>query len=217
MKRGHGDPWGVEGAYDAIAPDWAASRGAPWDAVRRFLREVPQGARVLDVGAGSARYAAIEESRGLRWVAVDFSRELLRIRRREEGPPISLVRADARSLPLRDASTEVGLLVAVLHHLPTEKDRQGALREVRRALKPGSPLMASAWSVTAPAHRNTRPAPGGGERDFIISFSRASGAPVDRFFHLYEKGELAKEVRSAGFQGVREWAEADNHFVKATS
>lgn len=50
-------------------------------AVRRFLRDVPTGARILDLGCGDGRWTPALAAQGNRVTAVDYSHEALRIAR----------------------------------------------------------------------------------------------------------------------------------------
>ncbi len=105
------------------------------------------GQHVLEVGGGTGtwtlplaervaphgRVASIELQRGM----------LLQQARRLEGAagrPIHLHQANALDLPFADASFDRALMVAVLPMLP---DKQRALREVRRVLRPGGLLAVS--------------------------------------------------------------------------
>ena len=48
--------------------------------------------------------------------------------------------ADARRLPREDATADVVLLMGPLYHLQKREDRDMALGEARRVLKPGRPF-----------------------------------------------------------------------------
>jgi len=55
--------------------------GSGEQAVERFLRDVPAGARILDLGCGDGRWTAALASRGNRVTGVDYSHEALRVAR----------------------------------------------------------------------------------------------------------------------------------------
>src|SRR2546427_9451254 len=74
----------VRATYDRIAESFAARRREPWPEVQSFIETLPPGSRVLDLGAGNGRHAKILAGRGIRAVAVDFSRQLLMIGRTGE-------------------------------------------------------------------------------------------------------------------------------------
>ncbi len=99
-----------------------------------FLREAlgPGGGQVcLDVACGTGRYGQLLAAAGYRAVGFDISADQLRFARTRLG---AVVRADARSLPVPDASA--GLAVGM--HFPTDvEDFAAVVREVARCLRPG--------------------------------------------------------------------------------
>lgn len=208
-----GGSWDAEKAYDRMAAPRARLLGDPWPTVGRFIGGLPRGALVLDVGAGNGRYFGMPESLGLRWIAVDLSREQLKLARRSLPPQSFLLRADGRALPVRRRRVDAALAVAVVHHLQTRGDRVALLHEIAESLRPGAPWLASAWSDTAAFARRGRLAEGGGPRDVLIPFREGLSEPVDRFFHLYADGELAAEAAEAGLGRVGEVLEAENRFA----
>jgi tRNA (uracil-5-)-methyltransferase TRM9 len=212
-----GAPPGVpdmESVYDTIAEAWARTRSGAWPAVRSFLRSVPRGQRLADIGSGSGRYFSVDEAQGLRIIALDFSRGQLAVARRVAGPHVALARADVRALPLRAGAVDGALLVAVIHHLPKRSERVQSLREMLRALRPGGRALVANWSAGAEVFEGARPLEGGEKGDFLVPFKERLERPAQRFFHAYGEGELTGELREAGFGAVREWIEAQNRFAE---
>lgn len=105
------------------------------------------GMRVLELGPGVGVFTA-EAARlvgpGGRLLCVDLQMGMLRplLRRvRQAGlANVSLHAGDAAALPLADSSIDLAYLIAVLPMLP---DKQRALAELRRVLKPGGVLAVS--------------------------------------------------------------------------
>jgi len=99
-------------------------------------------ATILDVGTGSGDLPAalVREADGrvLRVIASDLRREVLNVaRRRLDGlPGVTILEADARHLPLADASVDVAHTSLVIHHLDPP-DAEVALREMRRVARRG--------------------------------------------------------------------------------
>lgn len=205
----------MEEVYDTIAEAWVRTRSGPWPPVTRFLASLRRPALVADVGTGSGRYLNVEEARGLRFAALDFSRRQLEVARRSAREGVLFLRADVRLLPIRDSVAHAALGVAVVHHFLAREDRVGSMAEVRRVLKPGGRALISAWADGAEVFRGSRRVEGAGPRDFLVPFKERLEKPADRFFHAYAEGELESEALEAGFGGVREWTEKDNRFVEA--
>jgi ubiquinone/menaquinone biosynthesis C-methylase UbiE len=117
---------------------------------RRYMRPVLDrvgirpGDRVLEVGPGPGAFtvdAARRVGPGGRIVAVDIQPEMIaQVEARVRGAKLSNVEAHVASaydLPLDDDSVDRAFLVTVLPEIP---DRDRALVELRRVLKPGSVL-----------------------------------------------------------------------------
>ena len=110
---------------------------AGWrEAVRRHLRP-SQGMTLVDIGAGTGTFAtAFSEWFGLSVAAVEPSAAMRgRIPRI---PAVQVLEGDASALPLADGSADAAWLSLVLHHIP---DLGAAAREIRRVLRPGSPVL----------------------------------------------------------------------------
>ncbi len=123
-------------AYDR----WSAERRAPLAGylhaeIERFVKlQVPEGARVLQVGCGDGDLlAALRPSFG---VGLDFSRAMLE-RARRSHPDLVLVEADAEELPLRGGFDYV-VFADVLGDLVNVWP---ALRGLASVLRPGSRLV----------------------------------------------------------------------------
>jgi len=112
-----------------VYPGWAR------DSLVAFARELPPGARVLDLGGGTGLLAGwMREARpDLRLTVADASRGMLA--RVPEG--IRAVYARAEALPFPDAAFDAVVLGEALHHFA---DPEAALSELARVLAPGGRL-----------------------------------------------------------------------------
>jgi SAM-dependent methyltransferase len=102
---------------------------------------IPEGAAVLELGAGEGRtLAGLARTRDVRGTAVDFSETALRGARETaeaEGLPLETVTADVRSW--RPERRWDAVVVTFLQLLPAE--RPGLYRTIRAALRPGGVLL----------------------------------------------------------------------------
>lgn len=114
------------------------------DRLREVLRPQP-GERLLEIGVGTGYYSCELAE----WIApggtlelFDLQREFLDhvMRAAAERNLTNLVptQGDATALPYEDASIDAAVLTAVLGEIP---DREAALREIRRVLKPNGRLV----------------------------------------------------------------------------
>lgn len=107
--------------------DWILDRLAP-----------QAGHSVIDVGCGKGSWHESLVRRGVRLIlALDSSPGMVAFTQQQanqKGYPVVAIEASAERLPVPDASYDLGMANHVLFHVA---DIPGALRELRRVLKPG--------------------------------------------------------------------------------
>lgn len=210
----------IRATYDRIAESFAARRREPWPEVQSFIETLPPGSRVLDLGAGNGRHAKVLAGRGIRAVALDFSRQLLMIGRTggQDGQAMRVdwVGGEATKLPFRDASFDAALCIAVLHHLPLEVDRLMSLQELRRVLRRGAPVIVSVWAREQPRFRSALTTPEV-DGDVEVPWTMPDRTVARRFYHLFEAGELERLIIASGLHGERFFHGAGNWFAQARS
>ncbi|QZP38039.1 class I SAM-dependent methyltransferase [Halobaculum magnesiiphilum] len=130
---GHGDV----GFFDRISPLYDVfmppARAEDLRAGLAFAHRPLE--RVVDLGGGTGRASRTLRDLRVDATVFDYSAGMLR-RAREDG--FQGVRADAATLPVRDASLDAVVVADALHHFP---DPESAIREVERALAPGGVLV----------------------------------------------------------------------------
>jgi SAM-dependent methyltransferase len=154
------DAWQAGDSYDIYMGRWSR-RIAP-----RFLDGlgIPAGLDWLEVGCGtgalSAAILAGTEPKSL--VCVELSEGFL-ARARDNVPDrrAEFRQGDAQALPLETASRDVAVSALMLNFVP---DREQALREMKRALRPGGTVAFYVWDY-----------PGGGV-EFMRAFWTAAVA-----------------------------------------
>ncbi len=187
----------VRDTYDRIATHFASTREYAWPEVEAFVEASVDGTEDvgLDLGCGNCRHAELLAAGGCDdVVGVDVSRGLLetgRERAIERGFDAHLCQADAATLPLANATVDVAVYVATLHHLPTASARQASLDELARVLKPGGRALVSAWST---AHDRFEETDG---FDTTVEWTLPGGDTVDRFYHIYSPEEFESEVEAS--------------------
>lgn len=115
----------------------------------------PPPARLLDLGGGPGRYALELARQGYTVTLADISSaELDFARQQAQAQGIILAEVmtlDARHLsPLSNASFDIVLMLGPLYHLLSLPDRQAALNEACRVLRPGGLMLAGFISRFAP-------------------------------------------------------------------
>ncbi|MFD5325735.1 class I SAM-dependent methyltransferase [Streptomyces sp. NPDC127092] len=126
---------GGTAAFDAIAPDYDASRGGTARAAGFADQLAPlldPAAAVLDIGVGTGIVAAELTARGHRVFGVDLSPGMLARARERLGARVAV--GDAGRLPVRTASVTQAVSTWLLHAGP---DPRAVFAEVARVLRPG--------------------------------------------------------------------------------
>jgi SAM-dependent methyltransferase len=136
----------IKGSVKGALRRWLGTRNVEgreaW--VSERLRRLPNGARLLDAGAGEGQFSRFCEH--LEYVSQDFAG----YDGTGDGSGLQTGSWDTRSIdivsditdiPVEDGSFDAVLCVEVLEHLP---DPVAALRELSRVLKPGGTLLLTA-------------------------------------------------------------------------
>jgi ubiquinone/menaquinone biosynthesis C-methylase UbiE len=101
------------------------------------LLPAPAGRRILEVGCGTGNISLALARRGAEVVGVDVSAPMLAAaqgKARGEGVPLTLIRGAAGCLPFAAAGFDGVISILALDFIP---DREGALGEMLRVLRPG--------------------------------------------------------------------------------
>ena len=127
----------AEGYSRRTMDELDGSLNGEWAEKLASLLDLPEGARVADVGCGPGLFALLAARMGCRAAGCDASPEML-VRARENarraGLDVDCVLADAADLPFEDGSLSAVLSRYVVWNLP---DPREAFREWLRVLKPG--------------------------------------------------------------------------------
>uniref|UniRef100_A0A1A8FR29 tRNA (carboxymethyluridine(34)-5-O)-methyltransferase n=4 Tax=Nothobranchius korthausae TaxID=1143690 RepID=A0A1A8FR29_9TELE len=131
----------VHRVYDAIASHFSSTRHSPWPHVCHFLNLLAPGSVLADVGCGNGKYLGVNPE--LVAVGCDRSGALVQICA-DRG--FHAFVSDALSVPLRTASCDACISIAVIHHFSTQERRLAAVRELVRLLKPGGQALVYVWA-----------------------------------------------------------------------
>ncbi|XP_036940988.1 alkylated DNA repair protein alkB homolog 8 isoform X2 [Acanthopagrus latus] len=131
----------VHRVYDAIASHFSSTRHSPWPRVCHFLSSLPPGSVLADVGCGNGKYLGVNTE--VIAIGCDRSSALIQICA-ERG--FQAFVSDALSVPLRSATCDACISIAVIHHFSTQERRLAAVRELVRLLKPGGRALIYVWA-----------------------------------------------------------------------
>jgi len=106
----------------------------------------------LDVGCGTGWYARALEDRGHTVLGLDRAEGQVR-QYLARVPTGGAVVGDAAALPYGDGIFDFAYAINIIHHLPGRMQQAGALKEIRRVLKPGGTFFLHEINVLNPVHR----------------------------------------------------------------
>ena len=176
----------VNKVYDEIAPHFDHTRYKPWPGVRNFVSSLPKHSLLLDLGCGNGRNLCINPT--TIDVGTDISMPLCQIASKR-GQPVFC--ASAINLPIRDATFDYVICVAVIHHFASDQRRTQCLREIARVLKTGGRAFVTAWAIEQKAKEQYTDA------DQMIPWTidkryNQNQKKLLRFYHMFEKGEFER-------------------------
>ncbi|RVE64671.1 hypothetical protein OJAV_G00128000 [Oryzias javanicus] len=131
----------VHRVYHIIASHFSDTRHTPWPRVCHFLSSLPPGSVLVDVGCGNGKYLGVNAD--LITVGCDRSAALVQIC---AARGYQAFVSDALSVPLRAASCDACISIAVIHHFSTAERRLAAVTELVRLLKPGGQALIYVWA-----------------------------------------------------------------------
>ena len=171
--------------YEDNAKNFSKTRVNPWPATKKFLDEIDVNSKILDIGCGNGRNMFYNSN--LNIIGLEKSKELCQIVTNNGG---KVINCDMVKLPFSNDSFDNILCVAVYHHLDNDRDRKEALNEMYRVLKPNGKLFMQVWAMEQPfnSHRKFT------KRNENVSWNNKNGDTFNRYYHIYPKGELEKEI-----------------------
>lgn len=222
-------------AYDLLSDRPIASECAQIASILSD-RGLPSGARLLDAGCGTGRYAVELARRGYRVTGLDASADLIAVARQRAGAAgVEFVTADLTTPPPAP-QYEAILCRGVLNDLVDDQTRRNALHAFARALVHGGALVVDVreWEATArrktrePVHERTVQTEHGTltfrsetrldhptrrllitERHVLTSPGRTASADYHFVMRCWTRDELEALVAAAGFIAVAYQASFD--------
>ena len=206
--------------YATFARPFAGSRPVSDPALVSILPHIPQRARVLDVGCGNGRLAALldQERPGSTYLGVDAVPELVELARAQANH-LTTISAECRvaditrtgwSSSLPDVPFDCAAVLAVLHHIPGFDLRVQVLRESASLLEPDGCLILSTWQFLDNA-RMRRKVVDWAEVDIAVKSLEPGDYLLDwkregrglRYCHLVDEAELKRLAAESSLR-VRE-------------
>ncbi|KAF8776862.1 Alkylated DNA repair protein alkB like protein [Argiope bruennichi] len=229
----------VNEVYEVIADHFSNTRYKPWPKVASFLKDIPPGRVVLDVGCGNGKNLKLTS--GCFEIGCDASYNLIQLCSKRN---VEAVVADCLALPFRSESIDFVICIAVIHHMSTEARRLKAIEEILRVLTPKGKALIYVWafeqgiskyikqqsemsndisqkdtesikvcdSACLPVHKNRT---GFRQQDILVPWTKVSkdsqnNQKVHRYYHVFKQGELESLVLKCGGKIVSSYHDEGN-------
>lgn len=167
--------------------------------------ELKNGQKILDVGCGRGFYLKTLGALGLKLNlhGIDLNQKYLDVAQRIVKKPVHLTKAEATNLPFRKNSFDRIIASEILEHIPNDEK---AISEIYRVLRPNGIAMITVPNKNYPFFWD--PLNWSLERLFNWHLPSniwwLAGLWADHL-RLYEKKELGKKLKKAGFKIKKTW------------
>jgi len=138
--------------YDKIAPHFSQTRNFLWPEFKFFEHYLKPKQKILDLGCGNGRLSQLILEKNCDYLGMDNSERQLK-----EGkklfPNLKFQKGDLTNIPLKNESIDQIWTIAAFHHLPDQKTRLKALKEMRRVLKKNGQIILTNWNLFQPRYK----------------------------------------------------------------
>lgn len=188
--------------WNNIAEEWYEFKTEPAFHVKQFLKG--KKGNILDLGSGAGRNMK-KIPKGKMYL-VDFSEKMIELakeRAKKKKINAEFFVSDLTKLPFKDNFFDSAIAVASLHCVEGEKNREKAVKELFRVLKPKAQVDISVWNKNSKKFKKSA-------KERFVQW-RDKGA---RYYYLFDADEIYKLFEKAGFKIVsREEPERNIVFV----
>lgn len=167
--------------YNKIAFHFDQTRHTIWKKVGEFIDSAPPSSMIADIGCGNGKNMLTRKD--CTFVGCDNCPKFVDICKSKN---LDVVLGDATNIPFRDNMFDCVLSIAVIHHLVTNSRRLKAIQELVRICKNGGRILIYVWSIDANIKSDRIKNVDDGK---LIQW-RHKNTIYDRFYHMFEKGEL---------------------------
>ncbi|MGC9309385.1 MAG: class I SAM-dependent methyltransferase [Candidatus Nanoarchaeia archaeon] len=176
-----------EQIWDNLAGTWQAYRQNPKQEVVDFLSNID--GKILDLGCGSGRHFI----KGKHIYGIDISSKMLDYAREKAdklGMDIELKKSPAHIIPYPDKYFDAVIFSSVLQCIERQEEREQAIKEVYRVLKPKGRVFISVMSI------NNQRAKQYGDTSIPWTVGKKK---YNRYYYIYKKDELENLLKRNGF------------------
>jgi ubiquinone/menaquinone biosynthesis C-methylase UbiE len=181
----------METIYNSICDTFDKTRHSPWPCVLNFLNALPSGSKILDVGCGNGRHLSIRDG-DCDMYGCDISANMIE-KAKSKNKHVEIRKINtAASLPYPDNYFDGLICIAVIHHIVDKYERERAILEMQRVVKPGGKILITVWSTEAikPTWKRLSDS-----SDYLVPWNGNKSAEKNdniylRFYHMFNKYEI---------------------------
>lgn len=186
----------IPGIYEKIAQHFDETRTSHWSKVKEFLLSLPSYSTVLDIGCGNGKYASVRKD--FHYIGTDITLPLL-YKSKFHTVSAEVFRSSCmHKLPIKTASVDAILHIAVLHHFATYEERFHIIKSFFDYLRPNGRILFTVWAYEQSdikkrdikwkrMSQNTT--------DYLIPWlDKHTKVTYHRFYHLFSKEEVVQLI-----------------------
>ena len=196
----------VHKVYNKIASHFSSTRYAPWPVVADFLKARKPGTIGLDIGCGNGKYMDVNQDVFI--IGSDRSEALVDIAKTRS---FEVLVCDGLRTPHPAHRFDFVICIAVIHHYSSPSRRQEAVKHLLSLLRPDGEALLYVWALEQKTSR--RGWDQGDPQDIMVPWKTLEdGKEVvyERYYHLYKKGDLERDVNAVGGNIVSNGYDKDN-------
>jgi len=186
--------------WNNIAPEWFEFRQEPSRSAKEFLKK--QKGKILDLGSGSGRHLfrfkekielkTRDKSQKRKMCLIDFSPEMIKLAKKKakkQNIDAEFKVSPMHKIPYENEFFDAGICFDSLHCIEKEKQREQAVKELFRILKPKAKALISVWNKDSKRFKNA-------PKEKLVGW-RDKGK---RYYYLYDEKEIHDLFKKTGFK-----------------
>lgn len=219
----------VKDNYNMIAEEYAQTRRKElWAELRRLAGNIEGGDKILDVGCGSGRLLEAVKKKKVVYLGVDNSREIIHA---AQGLYLGyrFVEGDILDLSVvKEIDFDHVFCVAVLQHIPGERLRLKALKQLKNKMAADGRVVITVWNMWSSKWAKKKFKSlilrfallkfiGKNHMDFgdiLFDWKSPDGEKLSRrYYHAFTKRQLKRLFKRAGLKIDRLYKDKRNYYA----
>jgi len=225
----------VQKNYEEIADDFSRTRSRPmWPEVIKLANNIKDNSYILDFGCGNGRLLNAWKRtvniknkeftlgyKNIRYFGIDSSKNLIKIAKEKHPKENFLVKnlTEINNWKIEKKFDYI-FLIAVLQHIPEQKERIKILQNLKNLLNPNGKIIMSNWNLWAsPKHKKklyieaAKKIIGQNKMDFGDILFNWGNEKSLRYYHAFTKRALKKISLKSGYKIEKLYKDKHNYYT----